>query len=483
MKNFFNFISRIFSPTKHAHRNDGTNAVRAGEFVELDWRQDSTPVKPVSSTSLDDSSVLDHNRSLWELGEWERLAQLDRQTMEYQPGREKLALLVAAAQLQLGQTANAKENLKLANAWGIDKKLVSRILIAGVHNSLGRACSVANAPQRALDHFKRSLEVGIPSATAESLGVQRGAREVAQLEGACGVRTATTTFMSRLGFPAGHSDNTLLAAIVDNQKKNSAELAAQVARQSEEIWKMKANLERSVAKEIFKATKQIESVLELQNYLNNGEMIGDFHGWPISPDFALYMVRILEREAYNLIVEFGSGTSTVLIAKSLEKIRHREEGSDVSQVAFEHLQKYFLQTGSNLHQVGLRERVQLHHTPLSDYVAPDQSAWKYYDCIDILDTIAISINAPRILVLVDGPPAATGNHARYPALPIMLHSFPGARIDILLDDYDRPDEKEIVQRWRSELDKAGRSYEVTEIPLEKGACYLSIQETIPRIMS
>ena len=53
-------------------------------------------------------------------------------------------------------------------------------------------------------------------------------------------------------------------------------------------------------------------------------------------------------------------------------------------------------------------------------------------------------------------------------------SFRGAHIDILLDDYIRDDEKEIVQLWKTELLDNDYSFIVTERKLEKEAYLISI---------
>src|SRR5699024_11977254 len=51
------------------------------------------------------------------------------------------------------------------------------------------------------------------------------------------------------------------------------------------------------------------------------------------------------------------------------------------------------------------------------------------------------------LVVVDGPPQATGELARYPALPTLAeHLAPEARI--LFDDANRPDETRALEAWR-----------------------------------
>ena len=64
----------------------------------------------------------------------------------------------------MGQDQEAKRFIRLAQDWGISKKLVSQILIAGVYNTLGRASAVLGQHQRTFEHFSRSVELGCPEA-------------------------------------------------------------------------------------------------------------------------------------------------------------------------------------------------------------------------------------------------------------------------------------------------------------------------------
>jgi hypothetical protein len=50
---------------------------------------------------------------------------------------------------------------------------------------------------------------------------------------------------------------------------------------------------------------------------------------------------------------------------------------------------------------------------------------------------------------VDGPAARTGVHRRYPAFPYFAPKMASGGI-IMLDDYHRDDEQEIVARWKEE---------------------------------
>ena len=79
-------------------------------------------------------------------------------------------------------------------------------------------------------------------------------------------------------------------------------------------------------------------------------------------------------------------------------------------------------------------------------------------------------------MLVDGPPAATGKHARYPALLNVLKLFAGRFvIHFLLDDYMRTDEQEIIVRWSEYLSARKLPYVRTEFnKLEKKACLIEV---------
>ena len=70
---------------------------------------------------------------------------------------------------------------------------------------------------------------------------------------------------------------------------------------------------------------------------------------------------------------------------------------------------------------------------------------------------------PFDLVLVDGPPQQTQPHARYPALPL-VHGRLTARATVILDDYHRPDEHDVAQRWTKEFPYLS----MTEVAHEKG---------------
>jgi hypothetical protein len=62
-------------------------------------------------------------------------------------------------------------------------------------------------------------------------------------------------------------------------------------------------------------TRQLEAFIQLRNLI--GPIPGQLHGWPISADFALHMLHQLLAEPPELVIEWGSGTSTFLLLQAL----------------------------------------------------------------------------------------------------------------------------------------------------------------------
>jgi hypothetical protein len=71
------------------------------------------------------------------------------------------------------------------------------------------------------------------------------------------------------------------------------------------------------------------------------------------------------------------------------------------------------------------------------------------------------------LLFVDGPPAATGHHARYPALPLLSESLSPAAT-IVLDDLVVADMQEVLRLWLDAYPDFGSEI----LPLEKQAAVL-----------
>lgn len=164
-------------------------------------------------------------------------------------------------------------------------------------------------------------------------------------------------------------------------------------------------------------------------------------GWTVSPEFAWWLFQHVRTEQPKLVIELGSGLSTLVIASALEM------NGDGRLLAFEHEQVYLEKTAAHLRSHGLAERVDLIYTPLRTYRFGDEES-RWYDIPWSLLGIA-TVKHGVELVLVDGPPKATGVMARYPAHPL-LKKFYAPSVRILLDDAGREDEQRIAARWLEE---------------------------------
>lgn len=139
-------------------------------------------LQPEQAFAPHDEALLERARTQWQFGDWDSLAQLNRDALQHHPARAELVLLAAAGRLQIGENhSEAIRFIRLAQNWGASKKLISRILIAGVYNSLGRAAAIGNQPQRALQHFKNAIVVGMPDSDIKLLVRARVGEELNQL--------------------------------------------------------------------------------------------------------------------------------------------------------------------------------------------------------------------------------------------------------------------------------------------------------------
>ncbi|ALM86447.1 hypothetical protein ASB57_29065 [Bordetella sp. N] len=244
---------------------------------------------------------------------------------------------------------------------------------------------------------------------------------------------------------------------------------------------LERQLQTAIRDEVGNASRQLQAMVGLLGYYSNGELplvSPERNTWPVSPDFAVYLVQLLELKHYDVVIEFGAGLSTVVIAKAMARQAAPRRGKNAAKtkfVSFEHQDAYHAQTLSQLNAAGVANMVDLMLAPLSAWSSAGQESFPYYDYGAVLKGLAASMRGRSlaVLVVVDGPPATVGRMARYPAGPIIRQLFPRATIDFVLDDYVRDDEKEIATRWQAELQASGYTCQVAERQLEKGACLIS----------
>lgn len=116
----------------------------------------TTPSAPMDVMPFD-ARRLAQAREQWGEGNWPGLAQVDAEQLAGHPDGGALALIGAAAALQIGDRITARERAWQARAWATDRRQMARVLLASARQSLGRASLAARRPERASEHFQRSL--------------------------------------------------------------------------------------------------------------------------------------------------------------------------------------------------------------------------------------------------------------------------------------------------------------------------------------
>lgn len=157
--------------------------------------------------------------------------------------------------------------------------------------------------------------------------------------------------------------------------------------------------------------------------------------WQLSSQAMQQVVQQVLSHRPGLVVECGSGASTMWIARALRQLG---EGRVIS---LEDSADWVAIVTRLLEQEGL-ERAEVRHAPIKPLrVAGREQPW--YSLSALVDIEQID------LLLVDGPPGRTSELARYPALGVLRDKLgPGAVI--MLDDCHRRDEKETLRKWLAE---------------------------------
>ncbi len=199
---------------------------------------------------------------------------------------------------------------------------------------------------------------------------------------------------------------------------------------------------------------QIQSLFSIFNILKlNHPLPSMRYHWTIQPDFAKNLIAEILASKPNLILEAGSGVSTLIVAYALK------QNGKGRLISLEHQEEYALKNRRELELHGLSDIAKIIHAPLKDYTLGAET-WPWYS----LENVE---SMPIDMMIVDGPPAKTRPLARYPALPLLEKRF-SKKVALVLDDAGREEEKEIVKRWSAQFP----DFKAESVDTEKGMTFL-----------
>jgi len=203
---------------------------------------------------------------------------------------------------------------------------------------------------------------------------------------------------------------------------------------------------------------QVQAYTDLHHKIQPISFLPPMTGSAILPDLANILIKYIENNKPETIVECGSGVSTIISAYCL---KNNKKGKIYS---LDHEQKYLEITQENLKTHKVSEYVELIHSPVIDFTINNKKH-KFYD-INLLNNIS-EID----ILFVDGPPRTIQPDIRFASVPLFYDKIKTGGI-IILDDADRKPEKQAINEWLKKYPNLKYNY----IPTEKGTVILTKTE-------
>ena len=224
-------------------------------------------------------------------------------------------------------------------------------------------------------------------------------------------------------------------------------LHSKVSRDSERILREISKTAADNKKLAMTAYRQTEAYTQLHKLLDFKLPIPSTRSWAASPDLLLTIAETIQKLKPSLVVELGSGVSTLVAAKAGAKkiisIDNSEEFGGKTQELLKN------------HKV---RGVEIRIAQLKPYA--NGSTW--YDLDTLTDLKKID------LLIIDGPPGSKNPEARYPALKELKNKLAPNAI-IIIDDVKRDGERKLAE----EFAKAMPSHELVILDHEKGTAVIS----------
>lgn len=438
-----------------------------------------------------------------------QLAQKSAETRQTQLEKEKAELVKQNAALQATVDAHVQA-IKKANDELAQQKEQAAQQLAALQSDLTRAQADAEKKNKEVEKVQAELQSTQEELQKTKEWFASRKKQVMELEVELKKEQEKTQQLSQ--------ENALLVKTQTTAEVGFAQLEDRMnqlfAQQTAQIQQATNALGKHVTRSFVQQRQHYQSVLGLQHYLESGEQPLAFGGWAIGADVASHLVQALEQHSYDLIIEFGSGTSTALMAKviSQQMQRHTNEYAEELQLnyqdvdtpvaktgrqamhqarglenyelprrilSFEQDKNHFQQTKQRLASQGFSGVVELVLAPLvpSRFTHDAAHTALFYDCENQLARVAqlYEGRAARILVLVDGPFSPKSDPiVRAPALAQVLQYFSSKHLDIMLDDSLRDGEQQVVQHWRELCAERGLQWQEKELEADKGALWITV---------
>jgi predicted O-methyltransferase YrrM len=192
---------------------------------------------------------------------------------------------------------------------------------------------------------------------------------------------------------------------------------------------------------IWQSFRQSEAMQQLLTLLKFTAPVPPTRSWAASPDLLLTLTQLVRTYNPKLVVELGSGVSTLVVAKAGAK----------KVISIDHSIEFADKTRKMLKEHKIRG-VDVRVAELKDW----------YDTVKLKDLKRID------LLIVDGPPGSKDPTARMPARAEFIAKLSPNAV-IVVDDVNREGELKLAQSFA----KALPNHVLTIYPHEKGTAVIS----------
>ena len=275
-------------------------------------------------------------------------------------------------------------------------------------------------------------------------------------------------------------------------KELEAKIDALIRTQSNESVEIANALGRHITNSETNTRKELLALNKLRDVLHNKEIITYGCGESLSSESLLFLTSLIRLNNYDVIIEFGSGTSTVVMADVVAAKNMRNTTlllGDVSEspseqdrltelksghfrslpnyiISFEQSETFLGNTLNLLENANLNQFVDLCLSPLIDNKYSPGDSTLFYDCEEKLREIKRIFDGRNvnILVIVDGPlsksPSADGRGA---ALPSILDKLSMHTVDFFFEENNADLRQKLITSWRTETERRGLSFNFEQL--------------------
>lgn len=191
-----------------------------------------------------------------------------------------------------------------------------------------------------------------------------------------------------------------------------------------------------------------------------------FTPFSLNPYTIVHILNEILLNNKKQIVEFGSGISTIIIARFIQI-----NNLDINFLSIDNNSQWSRFIKKEMCRYGCEKFVNLEVGEIAELTQPydeEYNSKSWYNLTKVKKSIG-NLQKEIDLVIVDGPSTGFSEYARYPTIPI-IKDYLSSNVTIFLDDTRRSGEKEILTKWNTLLNGEIQFEKMYGI-IRKGECF------------